>query len=168
MLLPREYTKSGSAIRRGSTRPANKFSARRRRAGMAAPVKHCRFNLLFASSFVLVSFFSSSPFSCLLILVLLLISGVHPNPGPRRPPPSVANCILCWNCDGIGNSTAELRHFLGRHNVLVACVQESKLTARSKSPSFPDYTVVRRDWPGDAEGGGLLTLVHHSVQFHEA
>ena len=46
----------------------------------------------------------------------------------------------------------------------MACIQESKLRPASKSPSFPDFAVIREDRAGGG-GGGLLTLIHHSVQF---
>ena len=49
--------------------------------------------------------------------------------------------------------------------MLVACLQESKLGPNAQLPSFPGYAVVRRDRVGG--GGGLLTLVNHSVQFIE-
>ena len=113
------------------------------------------------------------PFSRLLILILLSIGCVHPNPGPtqpqsrRRPPPPPPKRIVSWNCNGIQNSAAELNHFLSSNNVVVACVQESKLCDRSRPPKFPGYAVVRRDRPGGG-GGGLLTLVHHSLQFSQA
>ena len=48
----------------------------------------------------------------------------------------------------------------------IACIQETKLNASSKSPSFPNYAIVRRDRPVGG-GGGLITLVHHSIPFVE-
>ena len=104
-------------------------------------------------------------FSRLLVLVLLLIECVHPNSGPpsRRPPPPKR--LTSWNCNGIGNSAAELNCYLNNQNVLVACIQETKLSPNSRLPSFPGFAIIRKDWAGG--GGGLLTLVHHSVQFSE-
>ena len=104
-------------------------------------------------------------FSRLLVLVLLLIECVHPNSGPpsRRPPPPKR--LTSWNCNGIGNSAAELNCYLNNQNVLVACIQETKLSPNSRLPSFPGYAVIRKDGVGG--GGGLFTLVHHSVQFSE-
>ena len=97
-----------------------------------------------------------------LLLLLLLIGCVHPNPGPRPPPP---RRIISWNCNGIGNSAAEFNNFLNQNNVVVACVQESKLGDKSRCPKFPGFTVIRRDRAGG--GGGLLTLVHHSLNYQE-
>ena len=48
----------------------------------------------------------------------------------------------------------------------IACIQETKLNASSKLPSFPNYAVLRRDRPVGG-GGGLITLVHHSIPFIE-
>ena len=47
--------------------------------------------------------------------------------------------------------------------MLIACVQESKLGVKSRLPAFPNYSVVRCDCVGGA--GGLLTLVHHSLNY---
>jgi hypothetical protein len=56
------------------------------------------------------------------------------------------------------NSTMKLM------SVKVACLQETKLSARSKQSNFPDYTHVRKDRPAGG-GGGLVILIHHSVSF---
>ena len=129
-------------------------------AGMMPLFDSCRiFKNVFAFAFA-----KTNVFSRLLILVLLTIGCVHPNPGPRPPPPPPKR-IVSWNCNGIGNSAAEFGHFLSRNNVVVACVQESKLGDKSRMPKFPGYAVVRRDRVGG--GGGLLTLVHHSLPYFE-
>ena len=96
--------------------------------------------------------------------LILIIGCVHPNPGPRRPPLPPKR-FISWNCNGIGSSAAELNHFLSGHNVLVACIQETKLGTNSRLPAFPGYAVVRKDRVGG--GGGLITLVHHSIQFQQ-
>ena len=110
-------------------------------------------------------------FGRLLVLLLLLISGINPNPGPttsasRRSAPLPPVGILSWNCNGLKNSSKELASFLSSRQVKIACIQETKLNASSKSPSFPNYAIVRRDRPVGG-GGGLITLVHHSIPFVE-
>ena len=67
------------------------------------------------------------------------------------PPPSHAHHvdntfnILQWNANGIGNKQTELSIFLEAHDVKVAAIQESKLTAKSRSPNIQNYTLVRQD-----------------------
>ena len=72
--------------------------------------------------------------------------------------------FLQFNCNGIQHCHAELQDFLHRDQVLVACVQETKLGVNSSLKEFTDYATIRRDRPGGC-GGGLATLVHHSVPF---
>ena len=48
---------------------------------------------------------------------------------------------------------------------MVACIQETKLKSNSQLLPFPNYSTVRRDRPGPSGGGGLITLVHHSIQY---
>ena len=48
---------------------------------------------------------------------------------------------------------------------MVACLQETKLSPSSNLRPFPDYTTVRHDRPGASRGGGLITLVHHSISY---
>ena len=48
---------------------------------------------------------------------------------------------------------------------MVACIQETKLNANSKLLPFPNYATVRRDRPGPLGGGGLIILIHHSIQY---
>jgi hypothetical protein len=97
-----------------------------------------------------------------LILILLLISGLHPNPGP--PLTSEPFHFVQLNVNGIQNSRAELLDFLSERDIKVACLQETKLSPRSKPPSFPGYAVVRKDRPVGG-GGGLMILIHNSVPF---
>lgn len=92
-------------------------------------------------------------------------------PVPLPDPPSLAPayafpppCILQLNCNGVQSTAVELATFLSKHNVAVACLQESKLTAASRPPLFSGYAVERRDRPG-GRGGGLLTLVRHDVHY---
>ena len=58
----------------------------------------------------------------------------------------------------------ELGEFLKRHNVKVSVIQESKLSSNSKSPSIQNFTTVRKD-RRQGQGGGLLTLIHKSINF---
>ena len=46
----------------------------------------------------------------------------------------------------------------------VAAIQESKLTAKSRSPNIQNYTLVRHD-RRQGPGGGLLFFIHNSVSF---
>lgn len=101
-----------------------------------------------------------------------------PAPVPRDGSPTAALAppslgaplsfpLLQFNCNGIQHCTSELSHLLTGHCVLIAAIQETKLSAASKPPSFPSYTLVRRDRPGVGRGGGggLAFLVHHSIHF---
>ena len=65
------------------------------------------------------------------------------------------------------NSHAEISNLLRSRSVLVACIQETKLTDTSNLQPFQNYTTVRRDRPGPSGGGGLITLVHQSIEFTE-
>jgi hypothetical protein len=58
----------------------------------------------------------------------------------------------------------ELLDFLTVHSIKVACIQETKFFAPSKAPSFPGYTVIRKDRLVGS-GGGLMTLIYHSVSY---
>ena len=71
-----------------------------------------------------------------------------------------------FNTNGILNSRHQIVHLLEQRNILVACIQETKLTSSSNLPAFPNFATVRRDRPTGG-GGGLITLVHHSVAFTE-
>ena len=82
-----------------------------------------------------------------------------PQPRAHSPPPCPAHTptmsdksfnILEWNANGIGNKQTELSIFLEAHNI-----QESNLTAKSRSPNIQNYTLVRQD-RRQGPGGGLL------------
>ena len=46
----------------------------------------------------------------------------------------------------------------------MAVIQESKLTLNSRTPSIQNFTTVRKD-RDQGQGGGLLTLIHKSINF---
>ena len=96
-----------------------------------------------------------------------------PQPRAPSPPPIPAHTptmsdktfnILQWNANGIGNKQTELSIFLDAHDVKVAIIQESKLTAKSRSPNIQNYTLVQHD-QRQGPGGGLLFCIHNSVSF---
>ena len=72
--------------------------------------------------------------------------------------------IMQFNANGIGYKLTELGDFLKRHNVKVAVIQESKLSPNSKTPSIQNFTTVRKE-RRECQGGGLLTLIHKSINF---
>ena len=43
-------------------------------------------------------------------------------------------------------------------------IKESKLSSNSKTPNIQNFTTVRKD-RRQAQGGGLLTLIHKSLNF---
>ena len=70
--------------------------------------------------------------------------------------------ILQFNAIGIGNKQFELGEFLERHKVKVAVVQELKLTLNYRTPNIQNFTTVRK-YRHQGQGGGLLTLIHKSI-----
>ena len=54
---------------------------------------------------------------------------------------------------------------LHSNSILIACLQETKLSSNSLLRPFPSYTTIRQDRPGSSGGGGLITLVHHSISY---
>ena len=96
-----------------------------------------------------------------LILLLLLLAGIHPNPGPSSTPLVVAH----WNCNGLKNSSAELSRFLKRYNVGICCLQETKLRDGDRwAPSFPGFNLVPRNRPNRG-GGGIAFLIRFDITF---
>ena len=87
-----------------------------------------------------------------------------PWPCAPSPSPSPAHHVRQWNANGIGNKQTELSIFLEAHNVKVAAIKESKLTAKLRSPNIQNYTLVRHD-QRQGSGGGLLFFIHNSVSF---
>jgi exonuclease III len=72
--------------------------------------------------------------------------------------------LLQLNVNGLRNTSHELSNFLAQHSIKIACLQETKLNAKFKSCSFPNYAIVRKDRPV-GKGGGLITLIHNSIFF---
>ena len=66
------------------------------------------------------------------------------------------------NINGIQSSLAQLIDFLHRHEISVACIQESKLKRNNADPVIPGYSVIRKDRPRNNGGGGLLILVQYT------
>ena len=82
-----------------------------------------------------------------------------PRPLPPTSPPVAPNVpqarghFLQININGILNSHQQLLQLLRDQNILIACIQETKLTATSVLPPFPNYAVLRKDRPqGRGEG----------------
>ena len=94
-------------------------------------------------------------------------------PTPPQPLPSPITTkasdgdhftILQFSANGIGNKQVEVGEFLERYNGKVAVIQESKLILNSRTPNIQNFTTVRKDrYRG--QGGGLLTLIHKSINF---
>jgi hypothetical protein len=51
-----------------------------------------------------------------------------------------------------------------KNNILIAALQETKLTSNSKEKKTPNYTLVRKD-RGTDKGGGVAFLVHKKLNF---
>ena len=117
-----------------------------------------------ASEVALCGHWQNFPFSRLLIL--LLVAGISPNPGPRPPHPTSPpiSRILQFNTNGLNTSRNELSSYLRGNNIKVACLQETKLRSNNPDPSFPGYALLRRDRP-EGGGGGVAILVSHDVEF---
>ena len=52
----------------------------------------------------------------------------------------------------------------GPLRVKVAVIQESNLSSNSMTPSIQNFTTVRKE-RRQGQGGGLLTLIHKSINF---
>ena len=87
-----------------------------------------------------------------------------PQPLPTQAVDGNSFTIMQFNANGIGNKLTELGECLKRHNVKVDVIQESKLSSDSKTPSIQNLTTVRKD-SRQGQGGGLLTLIHRSINF---
>ena len=84
-------------------------------------------------------------------------------PAPANAPVDFA--VLQLNVNGLRNKANELEALLTERKIMVAALQEMKLSPKQKTPKFCNYTVVRKDRTD--RGGGLAILVHHSLAFTE-
>ena len=57
------------------------------------------------------------------------------------------------------------KHLLEAYNIKVTSIQESHLTAQSRSPNINNYTLVRQDRCLCPGGGLLFLFIHNSVNF---
>ncbi len=90
-------------------------------------------------------------------------------PHPNHPTPPLSNRgyntkLLQYNINGISSKLDELLHYMENKKILIAAIQETKLTSKSNHPKTPNYTFVRQD-RGVNKGGGLAFLVHKDVSF---
>ena len=90
-------------------------------------------------------------------------SSTPPPTSQPNPPKSFNIKILQLNCNGIRNKIAEISKWLIDNNVKIAAFQETKLTKDAKF-EVPNFTSVRKDRTKN-KGGGLLLLVHDSINF---
>ena len=72
--------------------------------------------------------------------------------------------MLQLNCNGVQHMRTELDSYLHSNKIMVACLQETKLSDSSPPLDFPGYSLVRRDRPVGG-GGGLLTLVREDIHY---
>ena len=85
-------------------------------------------------------------------------------PAPSQPTIPASHTFLQFNVNGVKNSLTELNSFLHDHKIKIVCLQETRLSSKSKNPSFLDYTLLRKERPVGNEGG-VAILIHHSVTF---
>ena len=72
--------------------------------------------------------------------------------------------IMQFNANVIGNKLTELGELLKRYTFKVAVIQESKFSFNSNTPNTQNFTTVRNN-RHQGQGGGLLTLIHKSINF---
>ena len=80
--------------------------------------------------------------------------------------------VLQWNADSIRNKREELCIFLKRYDIDLFLLQETKLLATDKTPSFPGYAILskpRRQVAGCQRnrGGGLLIGIKEKIPYRE-
>ncbi|XP_065354415.1 uncharacterized protein LOC135948892 [Calliphora vicina] len=88
-------------------------------------------------------------------------SPLTPSIAVRRP--GVIS-ILQFNCNGLQGKISEITRFMRQHNIVVAAVQETKLTSNSSLQSCNRYNVLRKDRTR-GNGGGIAFIIHNTVQY---
>ena len=75
--------------------------------------------------------------------------------------------ILQWNANGLSAKADELEVSLGKLDVDVCLIQETKLRPKHREPSFEKYRMLRFDRETTKVGGGLATLIKKTLPFEE-
>jgi ribonuclease HI len=70
--------------------------------------------------------------------------------------------ILQWNANGVRRKMLELKTFLKQNNVMIAAIQETKLSEKTEF-RVPGYAIFRADRGTDHGAGGLAILIHSSI-----
>src|SRR5215469_13449577 len=96
---------------------------------------------------------------------LILLGGdIHPNPGPRHQNPTNSLNILQININGLNNKIPEINHFLYKHNIHIALIQEAYLPLNSHPPKFYNYdTIFASSLPPHHS---LMTLIRNDLTYH--
>ncbi|KAF2365318.1 Reverse transcriptase domain [Trinorchestia longiramus] len=58
----------------------------------------------------------------------------------------------------------ELQHYMLKHHIHVALIQETKLQHQHRTSTIPNYSVIRQDRQ-HGEGGELITYIHHNINY---
>ncbi|XP_046802955.1 uncharacterized protein LOC124418958 [Lucilia cuprina] len=89
-------------------------------------------------------------------------------PSPLTPSIAVQRpgviSILQFNCNGLQSKLPEITRFMQLNNIVVAAVQETKLTSNSSLHSCNGYNVLRKDRTR-SNGGGIAFIIHNTVQY---
>ena len=72
--------------------------------------------------------------------------------------------ILQWNCNGISRKLTEVTNFMDKKGILIAALQETKLTSRNPLSCSASYSVIRQDRERN-KGGGLAFIIHKTVTY---
>ena len=66
--------------------------------------------------------------------------------------------ILQCNANGIHRELSLLEDLLEATNVDVACIQDTKLQPKDKTPELTNFSAVRRDRPVQGEARGVIMV----------